>query len=94
MKKVTTFCSGSSQVMKPWSALSTRNQVEEHAMEASVISCCKEIQDATISRQVNVDHLLGFSRAYPSDLPGMWNNFHKCSILCHASEKAEAYNTL
>jgi hypothetical protein len=26
--------------------------VEEHAMEASVISCCKEIQDATINRQV------------------------------------------
>jgi histone-lysine N-methyltransferase SETMAR len=36
----------------------------ENAMEASVISRCKEIQDATIGRQVDVDHLLGFSRAY------------------------------
>jgi hypothetical protein len=39
-------------------------QAEENAVEAFVISCCKEIQDATISRQVDVDHLLGFSRAY------------------------------
>jgi hypothetical protein len=31
-------------------------------MEASVISCCKEIQDAAIGRQGDVDHLLGFSR--------------------------------
>jgi hypothetical protein len=62
VKKVT-FCNGSSQVMKPGSPLSTRNQAKEHAMEASVISCCKEIHDAIISRQVDVDHL-GFSRAY------------------------------
>jgi hypothetical protein len=33
-------------------------------MEATVIPCCKEIQDATISSQVDVDHVLGFSRAY------------------------------
>jgi hypothetical protein len=38
--------------------------VEEYAMEASVISCCKEIQDASIGWQVDVDLLLGFSRAY------------------------------
>jgi hypothetical protein len=39
-------------------------QTEVHAMKAPIISCCKEIQDATIGRQVDVDHLLGFSRAY------------------------------
>jgi hypothetical protein len=32
----------------------------------------KEIQDTTISRQVDVEDLLGFSRTYSSDLPGMW----------------------
>jgi hypothetical protein len=32
--------------------------VEEHAMEASIISCCREIQDATSGRQVDVDRLL------------------------------------
>jgi hypothetical protein len=32
-------------------------------MEASVISCCKAIQDTTIGTQVDNDHLLGFSRA-------------------------------
>jgi hypothetical protein len=46
------------------SSLSTRNQVEEHTTEASIITHCKKIQEATISRQVDVDHLLGFSRAY------------------------------
>jgi hypothetical protein len=33
-------------------------------MEASVISYCKEIQDATIGWQVDVDHLPGLSRVY------------------------------
>jgi len=33
-------------------------------MEASIISRSKEIQDATIGRKVDVDHLVGFSRAY------------------------------
>jgi hypothetical protein len=33
-------------------------------MEASVISFCKEIQDATIGRQVDVDNLLGFPGGY------------------------------
>jgi hypothetical protein len=42
---------------------STTNQVEEQAMKASVVSSWKKIQDVTIGRQVNVDHL-GFSRAY------------------------------
>jgi hypothetical protein len=64
-KKVTTFCNGSSQVIKSGLAtINTRNQAEGHAMEASVIFCGKEIQDITISKQVDVDHLLGFSRAY------------------------------
>jgi hypothetical protein len=36
----------------------------KHKMEASAISCHKEIQDTTIGRQVDVDHILGFSRAY------------------------------
>jgi hypothetical protein len=63
-KKVTTFCIGSSQLMKPGFTSSTRNQVEEHAMKGSIISCCKEIQDTCIGRQVDVDHLLGFSKAY------------------------------
>jgi hypothetical protein len=58
--KVTTSCSKLSQ----GSSLSTRNKAEEHAMEASIISCCKEIPDATIGRQVDVDYLLGFSRAH------------------------------
>jgi hypothetical protein len=40
------------------SSLSSRNQVEEHAMEAYAISSCKRIQEATIGRQVDVDHLL------------------------------------
>jgi hypothetical protein len=30
-------------------------------MEASIISSCKEIQDATTSRQADVDHFLGDS---------------------------------
>jgi hypothetical protein len=68
------------------SSLSVRNQVEEHAMEAFIISCFKEIRDATISRQVDVDHLLGFSRPYSWDLPGTWNNYHKCNLLWYASE--------
>jgi hypothetical protein len=34
------------------------------AMEASVIPCCKEIQDTTIGRKVDIGHVLGFSRAY------------------------------
>jgi hypothetical protein len=38
-------------------------------MEASAISCCKDIQDTNIGRQVNVEHFLGFSRAYFLDLP-------------------------
>ena len=33
-------------------------------MEASIISCSKEIQDATVGRKVDVDRLLGLSRAY------------------------------
>jgi hypothetical protein len=45
--------------------------VEEHALEASIISFCKEIQDTTIGRQVDVDHLLEFSRTYSGDLLGM-----------------------
>jgi hypothetical protein len=38
--------------------------VEEHAMEVSVISCCKEIEDTNIGRKVDVDHLLEFLTAY------------------------------
>jgi hypothetical protein len=51
-------------MMKQGSLLLTRNQAEEHAMKGSIISCCKEIQAATIGRQVDIEHLLGFSRAY------------------------------
>jgi hypothetical protein len=71
------------------SPLSTRNQAEEHAAEASVNSCCKEIQDATIGRQVDVDHL-GSSKAYSQALRGTWNNRHKCKLLWHASERVQA----
>jgi hypothetical protein len=42
----------------------TGDETWEHAMEASVISCCKEIQDKTIGKQVDFNHVLGFSRAY------------------------------
>jgi hypothetical protein len=55
------------------------NQAEKHAMEASVTSC-KEIRVATISRQVVVDRIVEFSRAYSWNLPGMWNNCHKCNL--------------
>ena len=48
---------------------------------ASIISCSKEIQDATVGRKVDVDRLLGLSRAYSRNLSGMWNNCHKCNIL-------------
>jgi hypothetical protein len=37
---------------------------KKHAMEASIISCCKQIQDTTIGRQDDVDYLLEFLRAY------------------------------
>jgi hypothetical protein len=42
------------------SPLSNGNQTVEHAMEISIISSYKEIQDTFFSRQVDVDHL-GFS---------------------------------
>jgi hypothetical protein len=61
------------------SPLSIRNQAEEHAIEASVTSCCKEIQDVTIGKVVHVGHLLGFSRAYSWDLHGTWKNCQKCN---------------
>jgi hypothetical protein len=93
-RKVTTFCNGYSQVMKPGFTSINQKPCEEHAMEASVIYCCKEIQDTTIGRQVNVHHLLRFSRACSWDLPGTWNNYHNCNLLWHASEKAEACNPL
>jgi hypothetical protein len=51
------------------------------AMEASIISCGKEIQDATVSRKVDVDRLLGLSRDYSRNLSGTWNNCHKCNVL-------------
>jgi hypothetical protein len=50
-------------------------------MEIYVI-CWKEIHDATIGRQVDIDHFLGFLRAYSWDLPGTWNNRHK-SAACY-----------
>jgi len=56
-------------------------------MEASIISCSKEIQDATVGRKVDVDRLLGLSRAYSRNLSGTWNNCYKCNVLWHASEK-------
>jgi len=46
------------------SPLQARKQAAEYAMEASIISCSKDVQDATISRKVDVDRLLGLSRAY------------------------------
>jgi hypothetical protein len=62
-KKLTVFCNGSSQAMKPVFTTANQRPSEEHAREASVL-CCKEIQDATFLRQVDFNHLLGFSRAY------------------------------
>ena len=43
------------------SPLRARKQAAEYAMEASIISCSKEIQDATVRRKVDVDRLLGLS---------------------------------
>jgi hypothetical protein len=51
-------------------------------------------QGAIIDRQVDVDHLMGFSRAYFWDVPGAWHNCHKCNLLWNASERAEACNLL
>jgi hypothetical protein len=45
--------------MKPGFALSNRNQAQEHTIEESIISCCKEIQNSTKGEQVGVDHLVG-----------------------------------
>ena len=45
----------------------------ECAMEASIISCSKEIQDATVGRKFDVEHLLGLSRANSRNLSGTWN---------------------
>jgi len=41
------------------SPLRAQKQAAEYAMEASIISCSKEIQDATVGRKVDVDSLLG-----------------------------------
>jgi hypothetical protein len=92
--KVTLFATNRNRWWNLGSPLSTRNHAEQHAMETPVISCCNEIQDVTIGRQVDADHLLAFSRAYSSDLPGMWYNCHKCNLLWHASERAETCNML
>ena len=32
-------------------------------------------------RKVDVDHLLGLSRAYSRNLSGTWNSCHKCNVL-------------
>jgi hypothetical protein len=40
----------------------TRKQAEVHAVEASIICHREEIKKTAIGRQVDVDHLLGFSR--------------------------------
>jgi hypothetical protein len=51
--------------MKPdFTTINHKPSGKDYAMEASIISCCKEIQDTTIGRQVDVDHLLGFPSAY------------------------------
>ena len=52
------------------SPLRARNQTVENAMEASIISCSGEIQDATVDREVDVGRLLGISRAYSRYLSG------------------------
>jgi hypothetical protein len=56
-------------------------------MEASIISCSKEIQDATVGRKFDVCRLLGL-------LSGTWNNCHKCNVLWHALERTETCNPL
>jgi hypothetical protein len=61
MKKVT-FFSGSSQVMRR-GFITINQKPSRRALEVSIITCCKEIQGAIISRQVDIDHLLGFSGA-------------------------------
>jgi hypothetical protein len=44
--------------------LSTRNKIDKHVKEASIMSCCKEMQDAAIGRKVDADKLWIFSRTY------------------------------
>jgi len=63
------------------SPLRAQKQAAEYVMEASIISCSKDIQDATIGRKVDVDHLLGLSKAYSRNLSGTWNKCHKCNVL-------------
>jgi hypothetical protein len=63
-KKVTTFSSGSSQVMK--SSFTTFNQKASGRVCNGIIRhlLLRRNQGAIIDRQVDVDHLMGFSRAY------------------------------